>query len=321
MTTLASPRATFLTVITPIGDSGRFLQIHGHQKPSGEYLRTADHVRRGSVPKKHVFLGADGAHLTPPFVIQLSSAQLDIPVNWQDECQEFKIAVPFDAESQPQRSASPVGSNEGIEQLKEVLHTTVLDSLDVTENRGRSNSRTQLAPTDFHIIAPISKGAYGRVLLARKKNTGRLYAIKAIAKVDVRSTLQDVQTEREILMRMDNPFVVKLHYCFQTVSHLYFVFEYANGGDVASLLETMGGLAEDHSRVYLAELVLALECLHGHNVVHRDLKPANLLIDKSGHILLADFGLSHLEGIVYVSNADLAYCDVQRPKTLLHVRR
>ncbi|KAJ0736599.1 putative protein kinase AGC-MAST family [Helianthus annuus] len=68
--------------------------------------------------------------------------------------------------------------------------------------------------------------------------------------------------------------------------------EYLNGGDLFSLLKNLGCLEENMARVYIAELVLALEYLHSLNVIHRDLKPDNLLIGPYGHIKLTDFGLS-----------------------------
>jgi serine/threonine protein kinase len=80
--------------------------------------------------------------------------------------------------------------------------------------------------------------------------------------------------------------------------------EYLNGGDLYSLLRNLGCLEEDIVRVYIAEVVLALEYLHSEGVVHRDLKPDNLLIAHDGHIKLTDFGLSKV-GLIN-STDDLA---------------
>ncbi|PKA59924.1 Serine/threonine-protein kinase [Apostasia shenzhenica] len=127
---------------------------------------------------------------------------------------------------------------------------------------------------DFEIIKPISRGAFGKVFLARKRRTGDLFAIK-----------------------------VRFFYSFTCRDNLYLVMEYLNGGDLYSLLQKVGCLEEDIARTYIAELVLALEYLHSLGIIHRDLKPDNILIAHDGHIKctltpaykqLTDFGLSKI---------------------------
>eukprot|EP01133_Synstelium_polycarpum_P014082 gene14082-16599_t len=153
--------------------------------------------------------------------------------------------------------------------------------------------------SDFEIIKPISRGAFGRVYLALKKKTGDLYAIKVLKKLDtIRKNMVDhVIVERNILATVQNPFVVKLFYAFQSTDKLYLVMEYLIGGDCASLLRALGCFEEHMARHYIAETILCLEYLHKHAIVHRDLKPDNMLIDSKGHIKLTDFGLSKI-GII-----------------------
>ncbi|KAI3748992.1 hypothetical protein L6452_12484 [Arctium lappa] len=155
-----------------------------------------------------------------------------------------------------------------------------------------SKDRTSIE--DFEIIKPISRGAFGRVFLARKRATGDVFAIKVLKKADMirKNAVQSILAERDILISARNPFVVRFFYSFTCRENLYLVMEYLNGGDLFSLLRNLGCLEEDMARVYIAELVLALEYLHSLNVIHRDLKPDNLLIGRDGHIKLTDFGLS-----------------------------
>ncbi|KAL9255188.1 putative serine/threonine protein kinase IREH1 [Drosera capensis] len=155
-----------------------------------------------------------------------------------------------------------------------------------------SKDRTSIE--DFEIIKPISRGAFGRVLLAKKRTTGDLFAIKFLKKADMirKNAVESILAERDILISVRNPFVVRFFYSFTCRENLYLVMEYLNGGDLYSLLRNLGCLDEDVARVYIAEVVLALEYLHSLNVVHRDLKPDNLLIAHDGHIKLTDFGLS-----------------------------
>ncbi|PRP73547.1 AGC (cAMP-dependent, cGMP-dependent and protein kinase C) kinase family protein [Planoprotostelium fungivorum] len=149
---------------------------------------------------------------------------------------------------------------------------------------------------DFELIKPITRGAFGSVYLARKNRTKDLYAIKALKKADTiqKNHVRHVAAERNILCQTQHDFVVKMYYSFQSVDYLFLVMEYANGGDLFSLLCEHGSVSEDTARMYVAETALALEYLHSQGIVHRDLKPDNLLIDRNGHIKLTDFGLSSL---------------------------
>lgn len=91
---------------------------------------------------------------------------------------------------------------------------------------------------------------------------------------------------------IESNFIVKLFYAFQTKSRLYFVLEYLAGGELFHHLRKAGKFSEELTVFYAAEIVLALECLHKHNIVYRDLKPENVVLDAEGHIKVTDFGLS-----------------------------
>ena len=150
---------------------------------------------------------------------------------------------------------------------------------------------------DFEIIKPISKGAFGSVYLSKKKSTGDYYAIKVLKKSDMiaKNQITNVKAERAIMMwQGESDFVAKLYWTFSSKDYLYLVMEYLNGGDCASLVKVLGGLPEDWSKKYMAEVVLGVEHLHSRGIVHRDLKPDNLLIDQKGHLKLTDFGLSRM---------------------------
>ncbi|XP_052874812.1 probable serine/threonine protein kinase IREH1 isoform X2 [Gossypium arboreum] len=156
------------------------------------------------------------------------------------------------------------------------------------------SSKDRTSIDDFEIIKPISRGAFGRVFLTKKRTTGDLFAIKVLKKADMirKNAVESILAERDILISVRNPFVVRFFYSFTCRENLYLVMEYLNGGDLYSLLRNLGCLDEEVARVYIAEVVLALEYLHSQHVVHRDLKPDNLLIAHDGHIKLTDFGLS-----------------------------
>ena len=172
---------------------------------------------------------------------------------------------------------------------------------------GSGKAPNGMALEDYDLLKPISRGAFGRVMLARKRTTGDLFAVKVLRKRDLirKNLMLAALAERDALARGGaNPFVVRLFYSFTSAQNLYLVMEYAPGGDCYSLLRSLGRLEEPMVRTYLAEVVLALEYCHARGIVHRDLKPDNLLVSASGHLKLADFGLS-LVGLADQTNDEL----------------
>ncbi|XP_070709166.1 serine/threonine-protein kinase greatwall [Pempheris klunzingeri] len=150
---------------------------------------------------------------------------------------------------------------------------------------------------DFVVLKPISRGAFGKVYLARKKCNARLYAIKVMKKADMvdKNMTGQMKAERDALALSKSPFVVHLFYSLQTATKIYLVMEYLIGGDVKSLLHIYGYFDQDMSVKFIAEVALALDYLHRHGIIHRDLKPDNMLISNGGHIKLTDFGLSKVK--------------------------
>lgn len=98
-------------------------------------------------------------------------------------------------------------------------------------------------------------------------------------------------SERSILARNANPFLVSLKYSFQSEKKVYFVLDYINGGELFVHLQRDGCFSEERSRLYTAMLICALDHLHKLNIIYRDIKPENILIDMNGAIKLTDFGL------------------------------
>lgn len=146
----------------------------------------------------------------------------------------------------------------------------------------------------FERVRMVGQGSYAKVFLAKKLDTEEHYAMKVLKKAkicDSRAKAR-VLTERNIMKTIDHPFIVKLHYSFQTEDKLYFLLDFLNGGDLFHHIAISGKFKEKRARFYAAELVLALNFLHENNIVYRDLKPQNIIIGKDGHVKLTDFGLS-----------------------------
>ncbi|KAL3277610.1 hypothetical protein HHI36_012952 [Cryptolaemus montrouzieri] len=153
-------------------------------------------------------------------------------------------------------------------------------------------------PGQFELLKVLGEGSFGKVFLVRKvvgTDAGILYAMKVLKKATLR--VRDryrTKMERNILVDVEHPFIVKLHYAFQTTGKLYLILDFLRGGDLFSRLNKEVMFTEEDVKFYLAELALALHHLHTLGIIYRDLKPENILLDADGHIALTDFGLSKL---------------------------
>jgi len=132
----------------------------------------------------------------------------------------------------------------------------------------------------------------------RRKDNGKIYAMKVLDKKHIleHNEVEHTLAEKNILQRINHPFLVNLNYSFQTEDKLYFILDYVNGGELFFHLQKEKKFTEDRVRFYSAEILLALEHLHCNGIIYRDLKPENILITSDGHICLTDFGLCK-EGI------------------------
>ncbi|XP_043378052.1 ribosomal protein S6 kinase alpha-6 isoform X1 [Chelonia mydas] len=151
-------------------------------------------------------------------------------------------------------------------------------------------------PAQFELLKVLGQGSFGKVFLVRKiigPDAEQLYAMKVLKKASlkVRDRVR-TKMERDILVEVNHPFIVKLHYAFQTEGKLYLILDFLRGGDVFTRLSKEVMFTEEDVKFYLAELALALDHLHSLGIVYRDLKPENILLDEAGHIKLTDFGLS-----------------------------
>ncbi|KUF96107.1 hypothetical protein AM588_10005804 [Phytophthora nicotianae] len=161
-------------------------------------------------------------------------------------------------------------------------------------NRGKSKSTLKI--DDFELLKVLGTGTYGRVLSARGPD-GNVYAIKIITKIGMDENMRrNAKIERDMLREVRHPFVASLLFAFQNEDKVYMGMEFYNGGDLRHhfMLNQNDELKLTPGRIklYAAELVAGLAHLHSLDIIYRDLKPENILIQKDGHIVLVDFGLS-----------------------------
>ncbi|XP_012726155.2 citron rho-interacting kinase isoform X3 [Fundulus heteroclitus] len=146
---------------------------------------------------------------------------------------------------------------------------------------------------DFELRAVVGRGRFAEVRVVREKATADVCALKVMNKTVLRSQENVVfhQEERRILALNNSPWMPQLLYAFQDQDHVYLAMEYLPGGDLMSLLNRYEDqFDESMAQFYLAELIEAIHTVHQLGYVHRDVKPENILIDRTGHIKLADFG-------------------------------
>ncbi|KAM6119659.1 citron Rho-interacting kinase isoform 1-T1 [Phoenicopterus ruber ruber] len=146
---------------------------------------------------------------------------------------------------------------------------------------------------DFEVKSVVGCGHFADVKVVREKVTGDVYAMKVMSKESLlaQEHVSFFEEERSILSQSTSPWIPQLQYAFQDRKNLYLVMEYQPGGDLLSLLNRYEDqLDESMVQFYLAELILAIHSVHQMGYVHRDIKPENVLIDRTGHIKLVDFG-------------------------------
>lgn len=156
-------------------------------------------------------------------------------------------------------------------------------------------SRNKISIDDFTILSVQGQGSFAKVMQVKKKSNNKIYAMKVIKKSKLHELGLDFTAliERNVLVEVDNPFIVKMSFSFQDQRKLFFVLEYCPGGELWSRIVNQQ-INEETAKFFTGQIILAIEHLHQNGIVYRDLKPENILIGEDGYIRLTDFGLSYM---------------------------
>ena len=184
------------------------------------------------------------------------------------------------------------------EKLKIISEMKHLESQDLRKARQKQTIR------DYESLKIIGRGAFGEVHVCREIKTGKIVAVKKIRKdlLAKKNQIIHIRNEQLFMSKVKSPWIVELYASFQEDDYLYLIMEFLPGGDFMNLLIEKDKLTEEESKFYIAELILAVESIHKLDCIHRDIKPDNILIDKSGHIKLSDFGLAKVSDDLYANN-------------------
>lgn len=163
-----------------------------------------------------------------------------------------------------------------------------------TPNKNPVNRRYDIGPQHFDLLKLLGEGAFGKVFIVKNCLNNKIYAMKVISKklLQKKNHILYMKSERELLTKINHPFIISLKFAFQTNTKLFLVMNLLNGGELFYHLRKRGLITQTQTKFYAGEIILAIEFLHSKEIVHRDLKPENILLDSYGHICVTDFGLA-----------------------------
>ena len=152
----------------------------------------------------------------------------------------------------------------------------------------------QVDKNNFEFLYIIGRGGFGKVWKAKLKSTGDIFAIKVMSKIKIitKHCQENVKRERNILTKLNNPFIVNMYFAFQDSLNLYLIIDFLSGGDLRYHLIRKKNFTENETKFFILNIIIALEYVHNHKIIHRDVKPENLVFEANGYLRITDFGVA-----------------------------
>ena len=146
--------------------------------------------------------------------------------------------------------------------------------------------------SSFEYISVIGRGGFGKVWKVESKKNNKLYAMKEMSKVKIidKRSEKSIKSERNLLSKMNHPFIINMHYSFQDKDTLYLIMDLLTGGDIRYHICKKKKFTESQTKFFMACILLGLEYCHSNFIIHRDIKPENLVLDDKGYVKITDFG-------------------------------
>ena len=151
----------------------------------------------------------------------------------------------------------------------------------------------------FEFLYIVGRGGFGKVWKVRLKKNNELFALKEMSKVKIidRRSEISIMSERNLLSKLNHPFIVNMYFAFQDFCNLYLVMDLLTGGDLRYHIAHQKTFSEIQTKFFISNMLLALEYIHSKNIIHRDIKPENLVLESTGYLRITDFGVAKINEV------------------------